>query len=148
MRPRAGLGQGDTRRQAGKKQTGTPCRVRLDIYLVGYGREGRREERQRGDSIGGGQKRETEKEETQAASRRDDLPTSAIGEGVGVACLLKRQNKSLHSHLFFIIEGWEVRHHRLKELGRQILRTASCFFCGCLLCGGDLIRLDAGHILA
>ena len=39
--------------------------------------------------------RETEKEETQAASKKEDLLASMDREGSGLGCLLKRQDRSL-----------------------------------------------------
>ena len=48
--------------------------------------------------------REMEKEETQAASRKEDLPASA-DRGVGVACLLKRQDRPVQEGLRKKIQG-------------------------------------------
>ena len=72
-----------------------------------------------------------------------DLPALEVDrEGVGVACLLKGQDRPLHSHLFFVLKRWEVRHNRLKELGWQILRTAFC-----IILEGNLRKLGADHML-
>lgn len=67
----------------------------------------KRRDRMRGKEVGRGRscfsERETGKEESQAASRKKDLPTSAerVGkEGVGMACLLKRQDKSVQEKYF------------------------------------------------
>ena len=69
-------------------------------------------------------------------------------EGVGGACLLKGQDRPLHSHLFFIIKRQKVRHNRLKDLG--MVNSQDCFLliCGHLLGGGNLRKLGTGHILA
>lgn len=58
-----------------------------------------------------------------------------------MASLLKGQSTSLHSLLFFIIKRQEVRLHRI-QLGRWIIKTASCLFVS-IVFGGKPELLDA-----
>ena len=95
---------------------GTPYRVRLDIYLVSYGREeeeGEEAEKER-ERQRGGKRRSREKGEIEAASSASSrgrqkekdsgwkmkisLPQQT-GEEVGVACLLKGQSRPLQTPL-------------------------------------------------
>ena len=57
---------------------GMPCRVRLDIYLVGYGREGEKgKSRERGSE----KERETERERQRETHRERDRQTDRRGKG-------------------------------------------------------------------
>lgn len=52
-------------------------------------------------------------------------------------------NKKIADHYIpissFIIKRQEFRHNRLKELGQQILKTASCLFVGITLGGPEKV---------
>ena len=94
-------------RQEAETWIGTLCRVKLDIYLVGYGGEGgegkKGREKERERNKGKGKKLG----QTKAASLRgrwkrkelrleaEDQLASADKEGASVACLLKGQDRSL-----------------------------------------------------
>ena len=81
----AGPGQGTTRRVRDSR-LGTPCRVRLDFYLVGCGREGEKKEEQRERK--GGERRDRsclfERE-----MEKEGIQTSADGRGSGHGLSLK-----------------------------------------------------------
>ena len=81
---------------------GMPCRVMLNIYSGHYGREGKGEkagerERERGGRKKIESKRECERGRKLAASLREGTGRESVVEaarrkGIGMACLLKRQN--------------------------------------------------------
>ena len=92
-----------TSRQVTETWLSMSCRVRLDIYLVGYGGERRegKKSRSKGRSGENGERHsclfrgETEKGEIRLQAGRKICLPQWTGEGVGVACLLKRQDRSL-----------------------------------------------------
>ena len=78
------------------RQIGTPCRVRLDIYLVGYGSmEGKAEKREE-EGEGGGKERELRLED-------EDQPVSAERGGSGHGLSLKERT----DHYSTVFLGFE-----------------------------------------
>ena len=86
--PKAGPGQETLAER--DRWINTPCRVKLDIYLVGDGREEREEKRRRGE-------RETQRQTEGGRGEWERLRLQAgrkiclpqwMGEGVGRDCLL------------------------------------------------------------
>ena len=129
----AGPRQGATW-QVRDRWIGTPCRVKLDIYLVGYA--GERGEEQREKERNGGREvtieatslRERQKREELRLEAEDQL-ASVEGGGSVLGLSLKGTDHYIPIS-FYNKKKWEVRHHRLKELGQWILKTSSCLFVG------------------